>query len=98
MVVTNYLRVPNHRYMADGVQRYVEDGIMPGDFLTAVLENDFKGAVSRADMSNLPLLHDWMIFVVNEMPLQAQGSPEKVRAWAEAGGLNGLIRKAEVAE
>lgn len=36
--------------------RYVEDRLPPGSFLRAVLENDFRQAVSRADPESLARL------------------------------------------
>ena len=42
--------IPDHMHGA--VIRYVEDGIEPGGFLEAVLCNDLKGAVMRADAIN----------------------------------------------
>lgn len=39
-----------------------------GSFLTAVLANDFIGAVGRADTSNLRLLQDYAWFLANNMP------------------------------
>jgi hypothetical protein len=68
-------------YMAGAVQRYIEHGIPPGDFLTALFNNDLKEAFRRADAENTAAMREWVIFMVNEMPADAQGSPEKVWAW-----------------
>lgn len=54
-----------------------------GDFLVAVLCNNFKEAVFRADELNGIHLRAIAIFIYNELPPQSQGSPEKVRAWLE---------------
>jgi large subunit ribosomal protein L9 len=35
--------------MIGGLRRYIENGIGPGDFLWAVLTNDLRGAIERAD-------------------------------------------------
>ena len=43
--------------MMDGIKRYVEGGLRPGRFLTAVIENNLSNACGFADdenMSNLP--------------------------------------------
>lgn len=45
-----------------GILRYVEHGIQPGGFMTAVLCNDLRNAVGRADKDNLvalPLIVRW---------------------------------------
>ena len=68
-------------YMVGPMQRYLEHGIPPGGFLTAVLENDLFAAVSRADQQNLASLKDWVVFIYNEVPNSAHGSPEKVDKW-----------------
>jgi hypothetical protein len=39
-----------------GLERYVLHRIKPGQFLSAVICNDLRNAVSRADNANLPLL------------------------------------------
>lgn len=55
-----------------------------GDFVTAVLNNDLKEAVGRADGASLHALHSIVAYVYNEMPAASQGSPEKVQAWRAA--------------
>jgi hypothetical protein len=39
-----------------GILRYVEQGIQPGGFLTAVLSNDLYNATGKADRQNLAAL------------------------------------------
>lgn len=39
-----------------GLERYVLHRIKPGQFLVAVICNDLRNAVTRADNANLPLL------------------------------------------
>jgi hypothetical protein len=70
--------------MADGLQRWIERGIPPGSFLTAVLENNLKEAVCRADEENLFNLPAYVGYLYNEAPAPCWGSPEKVSAWAES--------------
>jgi hypothetical protein len=83
----NYSILPAH--MRDGARMYIEQGVPPGGFLTAVLSNDFKGAFGRADETNLRHMQAWAQWVVWNCPSIAQGSAEKVAAWVERGGLNG---------
>ena len=72
-----------------GLVRYVEHGILPGSFLTAVLENNLTEAACRADSDNLPRLHMWADVVYNHVPTGARG--EHVAAWVRAGGLFGIM-------
>ena len=83
----NYQKIPVH-YMLSGMQRYVEQGIEPGSFLTAVLCNNLKEAVANADSSNIEELIAWVRFCWNELPADIWGSPEKVEAHIKACALN----------
>ena len=74
----NYNKVPVH-YMLSGMQRYVEHGIVPGDFLLAVLRNDLRAAVNCADSNNIEALTDWVVFCYSELPANIWGSPERVK-------------------
>ena len=64
-----------------GMKRYVEDGILPGNFLTAILENDQVTAVFRADDTNVKLIPDIVKWVHWEIPNSAWGSKENVTRW-----------------
>jgi hypothetical protein len=64
-----------------GLERYIEHGVPPGHFLTAVLTNDLREACSRADDINRYLLWDIVGWLWNEAPAPCWGSPEKVSAW-----------------
>lgn len=75
--------------MRGGVERYIEHGIPPGDFLTAVLCNDLCGAVGRADDENVKLLDVYVRYFYSHAPHQCWGSHERFRAWINHGGLNG---------
>lgn len=77
-------------HMIGGIKRYVERGIPPGHFLTALLSNDLMGAVGRADEENLAALTRWAIFIRWELPSGCHGSPERVKDWIEQRGLEGL--------
>ena len=75
----NYERLPEA--MRGGAQRYIESGIAPGDFMSAVICNDLKEAIGRADSTNLPRLLDIVSFWYNEAPSNCWGSREKFLAW-----------------
>ena len=84
-------------YMVDGMRRYVEHGVPPGHFLTALLSNDLKESFNRADDANTAAMRQWVIFLRWELPVGCQGSPAKVRAWIDQGGLRGATETREVA-
>ena len=52
-----------------------------GDFLRAVLENNLSEAAVRADIVNRFCLAEIVLFLYNDCPARAWGSPEKVAAW-----------------
>lgn len=83
----NYEMIPEH--CRGGLERYIEHGIKPGDFLTAVLENNFCLGVARADDINSERLRDYVHFLHCEAPSDCSGSPEAVKAWIACGGLKG---------
>ena len=69
--------------MMGGIQRYVEKGIPPGDFLMSVITNDLSEAVSRADEENLSNLPAYVAFFYNECPAACWGSKENFVKWTE---------------
>ena len=75
---------------AGGAKRWIENRIMPGDFLTAVIRNDLTGALGRADEENRAAIFDIVSWWYNEAPSPCWGSPEKVKTWA-----NGLKERTE---
>lgn len=92
----NYTSLPAH--MQDAMRRYVEHGIQPGSFLTAVLSNDLIDAMRRADDVNLHALPAYGRFLINEAPCGCFGSPETFQAWCKSGGLTGVMAKAEAGD
>lgn len=74
-----FLLIPEHT--RGGVIRYIQDRIEPGGFLMAVLENNLKEAIGRADHINRSALNDIVSYFYNFAPSTCWGSPEKVKAW-----------------
>lgn len=70
--------------MMGGLQRYIQKGIPPGDFLTAVLSNDLSEAVARADDENVMNLPAYVAYLYNEAPGLCHGSREKMKIWIES--------------
>ena len=71
------------KVIKDSLDRYINEGIMPGSFLRAVLTNDLAGAVFKADSNNLAALKDIMLYVYNEVPANAWGSTATVADYAQ---------------
>lgn len=80
----DWLLIPDH--MRGGITRWVEHGIYPGGFLTAVLENNLRDAVQRADEDNSRMLAGWVRFIYNYCPSGCWGSLEHVERWAVEAG------------
>ena len=70
---------------ADPIYNYLVHGYNPGSFFTALLANDFMGAVSRSHPSNtIPALKNLVTWIVNELPIGVtHGSYEIVDAWTK---------------
>ena len=81
----DYEALPEH--IRAGVQRYVERGIIPGDFLQAVICNNLKESFERADDINQNRMFDIVKFFYNEVPGSCWGSKERMMKWNEKGGL-----------
>ena len=69
--------------MMGGLIRYIENGIAPGDFLTAVICNDLNGAVGNADDENVRNLPAYIGYLYNEAPSACWGSLEKMLNWMD---------------
>lgn len=67
--------------MMGAITRYIEHGVQPGDFLTAVLDNNLLEAIGRADEDNMANLPAYVGYFHNEAPSPCWGSPAKRRAW-----------------
>ena len=80
--------VPTHIH--GGIWRYVVEGILPGDFLRAVLDNNLTRAFGCADDRNTEHMHDIVKFMYNEVPSMCWGTPKRVDDWCLHKGLSGL--------
>lgn len=67
--------------MVSGLVLYIEDGIPPGDFLCAVIQNDLKEACARADDENRHLLWDYVNVLYNHAPSSCWGSEKQFNHW-----------------
>jgi len=81
--INDYSRIPDH--MMSALRRYIDNKIKPGDFLTAVLTNDLRGAVGRADHININIIPVYVSYLYNEAPGNCWGSTERVKEYLEIG-------------
>jgi hypothetical protein len=90
-------REPNYAIIPLGAQasmkQYLEIGCPVGSFLQAVLSNDLKTACERADHINRYHLFDYILFLANNAPAIAWGSPDAYDYWTGVGGMRGLEDK-----
>ena len=63
------------------LDRYMNDGILPGHFLRAVLCNNLLDACARADEDSMRDLKEIVHHCYWEFPSNIWGSPEKVMEW-----------------
>jgi hypothetical protein len=75
--------LPEH--MHEGIIAYLRYGRPCGDFLRAVLCNDARDAMRRADEANAAALGNWFLFLIRYAPMIAWGSQEHYDGWLEAG-------------
>ena len=55
-------------YMHGGIVRYYENGIPPGGFLSAVIDNNLREAAGRADAQNQQALIGYVTWFYNYAP------------------------------
>lgn len=68
-----------------GIQRYVDDRIRPGGFLDALLANDLKGTVMRADEQTRSELQDILFWCMENLPGPCWGGRKEVEKWLAPG-------------
>ena len=80
------MRIPDR--MQAAITRYVENGITPGSFLTAVICNDLQTACAKADDENIHIIPAYAAYFYNEAPSDCWGSFEKMKSWCESKQIN----------
>jgi hypothetical protein len=86
-------KVPEHDH--DGLILWITKGILPGDFLTAVLENNLMEAFGRADEVNQAHLFDICFFLYNHAPGGCHGSRKTMLEWMAAQRIRAANQAAE---
>ena len=74
-------------YMANGIELYINHGVEPGDFLSAVICNDLQSAVGKVDGTNIKNLPAYVGYFYNEAPGGCWGSVSRMVEWIKHGGL-----------
>lgn len=70
--------------LREGLVQYCAARRPMGSFLTAVVKNDLKDAVGRADEVSIRHFGEIVGFLYNYAPGPCWGSPAAVEAWLEA--------------
>jgi hypothetical protein len=81
----NWSLIPD--YMIGGLRRYIENGVEPGNFLSAVLCNNLRAACEYADDTNRGRLYQYIQFLYCYAPGECWGSMQRFEAWITQGGL-----------
>jgi hypothetical protein len=79
----DYAVYPNLR-MVESVRNYLEHGVPPGGFLTALLCNDLCEVCRQADDDNRCLLFATVSWFYNEAPPFSWGDAQRVKDWIVA--------------
>lgn len=74
----------------DGLVDYITQGVRPGSFLEAVIDNDLREACGRADLVNRRLVYEIVTFMHNHAPAQCWGREDACRDWQMAHGARRL--------
>lgn len=76
--------------MMGGIDRYVEQGIIPGEFLQAIICNDLRESVYKADEENMANLPAYVSYFYTHCPANCWGSRERMLEWHNKGGTMGI--------
>lgn len=73
-------RIPAH--MQESLRAYIEEARPVGHFLAAVLNNNLKEAVNRADEENLRAIPDYIKWLYNYAPSACWGYDDATMRWS----------------
>ncbi len=77
--------IPHH--LRESLSLYLTEGILPGNFLRAVLSHDLFEAMGSADEGSLEGLPGLVSWIYNYAPMNCHGTAEKITAWCSEGGV-----------
>lgn len=69
----------------ESLERYIKEGIPTGSFLNAVLGNNLKESIQRADHTAIDNIPHIVAYLYNDCPSLCWGSPAKVAEWINGG-------------
>ena len=72
--------------MMEGIKLYIQHGVRPGSFLQAIITNNLKEAVGRADDENRRNLPAHVEYFYNYAPYQCWGSEKIMNDWIHGKG------------
>ena len=75
----SYDKLPGN--LGEGMRRYLERGVAPGDFMMAVLCNDLIRAVYHADDDNIHQFKNIVTWLMAHAHVDSYGDPAKVAKW-----------------
>lgn len=67
--------------MLHSIRNWIDHAVVPGQFLTAIIENNLKEAVGYADDENFRNISAYVGYFYNEAPMACWGSPENMKQW-----------------
>ena len=73
--------IPEH--MRGGLERFFNDKLEPGHFLSAVIDNDLREAVLRADNVNRQHIPNYIEWLYNHAPAGSWGHYQAVAEWCK---------------
>ncbi|MFN3650046.1 MAG: hypothetical protein ACK47B_10750 [Armatimonadota bacterium] len=71
--------------LIESLEAYITERRPTGSFLRAVLHNDLRESVGRADPQSLAALPHLVSLLYTQAPAPCWGSPEAVEAWLAGG-------------
>ena len=74
-----YAAIPEGMQLA--LLRYARDRVKPGGFVEALVSNEFRNAVGRADQGNAQFIGLYVLWLLNEAPAECHGSFGNYSAW-----------------
>ena len=83
--------IPEH--MQASLELYIREGIPVGSFLEAVLCNNLRGAVAKADDENLRNLPAYVNYLYNDAPVGCHGNADNYNKWLNHEGLKGINKQ-----
>lgn len=76
---TGPMGIPDYIPMA--IDLYVKEGVIPNDFLKAVLSNNLERAIAFADQEHIVALPKIVRYIYSKLPIGCRGSEHAVYEW-----------------